>query len=157
MAVRKIKWSSLLHLTELEFIPEAPKILDVSDELTQSLSWLTAATKHDRRLVRCTEQGAMLVAAAWSGLLSVETIELAPTEGLPALDKPSEIHKGVLIATSDELVKISFVRIKDETATHYYVPPASYYWFPHSVYSVTANVVPAVGGTSSSVGVTYFN
>lgn len=157
MAVRRLKWNGLLRYAELEFIPEPPKVLEVTDELQQSLSWLTIATRQDRRLVRGTEQGAVLVANAWSGLGSVETDELYPADGSPDSDTPSSVHTGVLIATSTQLVKISFLRESGGTAEHYYVPPNCYYWYPHKVYSVTATVVPASGGTASYVGVTYYN
>lgn len=154
--MRQIKWSSLLRYAELEFEPEAPKQLEVSDELVQSLAWLTAATRHDRRLLRCTEQGALLVGDAWSGLNSIEIDELCPLNGTPDSFIPTKEHSGVLISTSTQLVKISFVRKSGEAAEDYYVPANSYYWYPHSIYSVTATVVPTVGGTTSYVGVTCY-
>jgi len=157
MAAIKIKWSSLLNLTELEFVPEAPKVLSVSDELIQTISWLTAATGHNRLILRCTEQGALLVADAWSGLASVETDELHPAAGGADSDTPTSVHRGVLIATSTQIVRISFVRKSGGLAEHYYVPPESYYWFPCAVLTVTATVVPVGTGTASYVGVTYFN
>lgn len=153
MANRRLKWNSLLRYVGLEFIPEAPKVLEVTDELLQSLSWLTIATRQDRRLVRGTEQGAILVAMAWSGLNSVEIDELYPQNGTPDSFTPSVEHSGVLISSSTQLVKISFVRKSGEAAENYYVPPNSYYFLPHSVYSVTATVVPTSGGTASYVGV----
>ena len=52
MAVYKIKWNSLLHITDLEFTPDEPKELKITDELVQSISWLTGATRHDRKLLR---------------------------------------------------------------------------------------------------------
>lgn len=156
MTVRKIKWSSLLHYAELDFEPEAPKQLEVSDELVQSLAWLTAATRRDRRILRCTEQGHLLVADAWSGLNSVETDELHPGDGSPDNFIPTIDHKGVLIATSTQLVKMSFVRKSGEDAEDIYVPANSYYWYPHKIYSVTATVVPASGGTANYVGVTCY-
>ena len=156
MAVKRLKWSSLLRYAELEIVPEPPKVLQLTDELQQSLSWLTAATRQDRRLLRCTEQGALLVANAWCGLNSVETDELYPSDGTPDSFNPTKEHSGVLIATSTQIVKISFVCKSGETAEDYYLPPNSYYWFPHTVYSITATVVPATGGTASYVGVTAF-
>lgn len=156
MSIRRIKWSSLLHYADLAFEPEAPKVLQVSDELVQSLSWLTAATRRDRRILRCTEQGHLLVADAWSGLNSVETDELYPTDGSPDAFVASIEHSGVLIATSTRLVKISFVRKSGEDAEDVYVPADCYYWYPHKVYSITATVVPASGGTASYVGVTCY-
>ncbi len=157
MPVKKLKWNSLLRYAELEFEPQAPKVLEVSDELTQSLSWLTAATQQDRRLVRCTEQGALLVADAWSGLNSVETTELTPTEGTAVYHEATKVHKGVLISTSTELVKISFHLGGDIALQVYYVPPANYFWYPHQVYQVWAEVVPETDGLATEVGVTYFD
>jgi len=153
MAVRRLKWSSLLRYAELEFVPDAPKVLEVTDELAQSLCWLTIATRQDRRLVRGTEQGAVLVAEAWSGLNSCQSAELYPQSGTPDTVLTTTKHLAVLISTSTQLVKISFVRNAGEAAEDYYVPANSYYWYPHSVYFVTATVVPTVGGTASYVGV----
>lgn len=154
MAVRRIKWNSLLRYAELEFIPEPPAELEITDELVQSLSWLTGATRQDRRLLRCTEQGALLVANAWDGLNSVETDELYPLNGTPDTYTPSVKHNAVLIATSTQLVKISIVRKSGKTALHYYVPPSSFFFYPYSTYTVTATVVPASGGTANYVGIT---
>jgi len=157
MAVKKLKWNSLLRYAELEFEPQAPKVLEVSDELVQSLAWLTAATQQDRRLVRCTEQGAILVADAWSGLESVETAELYPEQNAPKNDEPSSVHRGVLIASSTVMVIVSFLRAGETVAEDIYVPPESYYWYPHPVTKVTVGLVPADSATASYVGVTYFN
>lgn len=154
MTTRTIKWSSLLNLTELEFIPEPPQKLEIADELVQCLSWLTIATRQDRRLVRGTEQGAILVARAWEGLNSVQTYELYPN---PTDDfTPSVVHKAILIATSTQLIKVGIIRkfVDPEVYEYYYVPPNSYYFFPYSVYKIVAAYVPAAGGTASYVGVT---
>lgn len=155
MPATKIKWSSLLRYAEIEFDPAPPTKMVVADELVQTLSWLTAATRQDRRIIRCTPQGALLVADAWCGLNSVGVAQLYPQNGTPAVDTPSVEHKAVLISTSNQLIKLSFVRKSGETPEDYYVPPNSNYFFPYPVYSVTATVVPASGGTASYVGVVY--
>ena len=157
MAVRRLSWNSLLHYAELVFEPDEPKVLEVTDELVQSLSWLTAATGHDRRLLRCTEQGALLVADAWSLLASVETAELYPDDGTPDSHTATKVHKGVLISTSTQIVQVKFIRKASGVSEYVYVPPNNYYWYPWKVYSVTASVVPATGGTASYVGVTFYN
>jgi len=157
MAAIKIKWSSLLNLTELEFIPEPPKVLSVSDELLQTISWLTGATGHDRRLLRCTEQGALLVGDPWSLLASVETDELHPAAGAPDTFTAAYANKGVLIATSTHIVKVSVRRANKPDTEHFYMPPAWLYWYPHKVYDVIATVVPAGTGTASYVGIAAFN
>lgn len=157
MAVLKIKWSQLLNLTELEFIPEPPKVLQVSDELVQAISWLTGATGHDRKLLRCTETGALLVGDAWSLLAVVETVELYPQSGTPDSVIASVPNKGVLIATSTQLISVSIRRVVGGDIEVFYVPPAWLYWYPHKVYSVTAGVVPDPVGEASYVGVTAFN
>lgn len=156
MGTRQIKWSSLLRYGDLEFIPEQPTELKVTDDLVQSLSWLTGATRQDRRILRCTEQGHLLVADAWSGLNSVDTDELYPQDGIPDSYTPTVEHKGFLISTSTQLVKISIVRKSGEDAEHFYVPAGEFYWYPYSVYSVTATVVPASGGTASYVALTFY-
>lgn len=157
MPAVRITWSSLFRLSELEFIPEPPTVLKLSDEMLQTLSWLTGATGHDRRLLRCTEQGALLVGDAWANLVSVQTDELYPTDGSPDSYTASVENKGVLVATSTQPVKLSFVRISGKPAEHIYVSPETLYWYPHTIYSVTATVVPASGGTASYVGITTFN
>ena len=157
MATTRLKWSSLLRISDLDFIPEAPKVLSVSDELSQVLSWLTGATAEDRRLLRCTEQGALLVADAWSLLNEVETDELYPEDGSPDSFVASLENKGVLVATSTQLVKLTFVRISGGASEDVYVSPDFMYWFPHSVYSITATVVPESGGTASYIGITTFS
>lgn len=157
MPARKIKWSSLLHLTELEFIPEAPKVLEISDELLQTISWLTGATGHDRRLLRCDENGALLVATPWSLLSVVETDELAAVSANPDTFTATKLNKGVLIATSTQIVKVSIKQTVGAAAEVIYMPPAWLYWYPHKVYSVEVAVVPDPGGTASYVGITAFN
>ena len=157
MAATKIKWNSLLQLSELEFVPEPPKVLSISDELSQSLSWLTAATKHDRKLLRCDENGALLIADAWSLLDSLETDELYPTDGSPDTYTSSAVHKGILVATSTQIVKLGFLRMSGGVTENVYVSPSTLYYYPHSVYSIVATVVPASGGTASYVGITAFN
>ncbi len=157
MAAIKLKWSSLLNLTELEFIPEPPKVLQVSDELLQTISWLTAATGHDRRILRCTETGALLVADGWSLLSAVETAELYPESGSAKNATAEKPNKGVLVATSTQLIKASFIRVKDEAAEDIYIPANWLYWYPHKLYNISVATVPAVGGTVSYVGITTFN
>jgi len=157
MPAVQIRWNSLFRLSELEFKPEPPTVLKLSDEMQQSLSWLTGATGHDRRLLRCTEQGALLVGDAWANLVSVETDELYPADGVPDSYTATVVNKGVLVATSTEIVKLSFVRVSGGAAEHIYVSPETLYFYPHTIYSVTATVVPASGGTASYVGITAFN
>ncbi len=154
MTAFRIKWSSLLNISELEFVPEAPKVLQVSDELVQSLSWLTAATTHDRRFLRCDENGALLTTDGWSNLGVVENDQLHPDDGTPDVFTATVENKGVLVASSTMIIKVSFVRVSGGNAEHFYIPPNSYYWYPHKTYSVTATVVPASGGTASYVGIT---
>ena len=157
MAAYKIKWSSLLHLTELEFIPEAPKQLTVSDELIQSLSWLTAATKHDRKLLRCDENGALLIADAWSLLNSVETDELYPQASTPDTYTAVKANKGVLITTSTQIIMVDFYQVIDTDYERVYLPANCLYWYPHKTAKVIIATVPYATGTESYVGVTAYN
>lgn len=153
----KLKWSQLLNLTELEFIPEPPKDLSVSDELLQSISWLTAATLHDRRLLRCTEDGALLVADPWSLLVEVETDELHPVSGNTDVYTAAVANKGVLVSTSTQLVKCTFTRVSGGDTEDIYIPADCLYWYPHKVYSIEIATVPDPAGTASYVGITAFN
>ncbi len=154
---RKLKWSNLLNISELDFIPGPPAELQVSDELLQAICWLTAATQHDRRFLRCTELGALLTGNGWDNLTSVEVDVLYPTDGSPDSHITSVANKGVLVSTSTVIIKASFVRVASGVAEHIYIPPGVLYFYPHSFYSVTASVVPASGGTAGYVGITSFN
>ncbi len=153
----KIKWSSLLNLSELEFEPEPPKISSVSDELLQTISWLTGATGHDRRLLRCNENGALLITDAWANLNEVETDELNPAASTPDTFTAAVENKGVLIATSTQLVKIDFKRVSGADDETIYLPPNWLYFFAHPTYSVVATVIPSGSGDSSYIGITAFN
>ncbi len=157
MPAIKIKWSSLLHLTELEFIPQAPSVLSVSDELTQSISWLTGATGHDRRLIRCNELGAMLTGNSWDNLTSVEATELYPESASAKTYTATVVNKGVLIATSTQLVKVDFYRVDSGDYETIFIPPNWLYFYPHKIFKVVVYTVPYAGGTASYVGVTAFN
>lgn len=153
----KLKWSALLHLAELEFEPEPPKVLSVSDELVQAISWLTGATRHDRRLLRCTEDGALLTADAWALMAVVETDELNPTSGSPDTFTATTPNKGVLIASSTQIIKVTVTRVSGGDSEVIYIPADWLYWYPHKVYTIVAAVVPDPGGTASYVGITAYN
>jgi len=157
MAVYKIKWSNLFNLSEIEFLPEAPKQLSITDEVTQSISWLTAYTGHDRKLLRCDDNGALLTASPWSNLIEVESGELTPASTVPSSTTATVPNKGVLVASGAYPVKLTFIRFSGGESEDVYIPTAWLYWFGHSVYSVTATTVPATGGITTRVGVTFFN
>ncbi len=156
MAV-KIRWSNLLNINELEFVPEPPRELKVSDEITQTIAWLTAATGHDRRILRCNELGALLIGHSWDNLTVVETDELIPTSGTADVFTASVENKGVLITTSTQIVKATMVRVSGGATEVIYLPPGETYFYPHPIYSVTINVVPDPGGTTNYIGITAFN
>lgn len=153
----RLKWSSLLHLTELEFIPEAPKVLQISDELLQTLSWLTGATGHDRKLLRCNELGALLTGNAWDNLESVETDELYPESASPKTYTATVDNKGVLVATSNQIVMIDFYREDNTVYDRMYLPPNWLYFYSYKVHKIIVATVPYTGGTASYVGITAFN
>lgn len=157
MAAKRLKWNNLLHLTELDFEPDEPKVLMVSDELVMSISWLTGATKHDRKLLRCDENGALLIADAWSLLTVVENDELSVDGGSPDTFTATVENKGVLCATSTEIVKLSFRRISGGAQEHFYIPPETLYWYPKSVYDIVATAVPADTGGAGMIGITALN
>lgn len=155
MAV-KIRWSNLLNITDLDFIPGPPDDLILSDEIMQVISWLTAATLHDRRLLRCTQQGALLIANAWDNMGVAENDELHPDNGTPDSFTATKDNKGVLVTGSTQIVKVGFVRVASGATENIYVPPGGEYFYPHKTYSVTTTVVPTSGGTASYVGITAF-
>jgi len=156
MAV-KIRWSNLLNITDLDFIPGPPDELILSDEISQVIAWLTAATLHDRRLLRCTQQGAMLIANAWDNMAVVENDELNPTASTPDSFTATKDNKGVLVTSGSTLVKTGFVRVASGATENIYIPTNGLYFYPHKVYSVTVTVVPAASGTGGYVGITAFN
>lgn len=162
MPAIKIKWSELLHITDLEFVPDEPKVLVLTDELVQSISWLTGATGHDRKLLRCNEVGAILVGNSWDNLTEVDFDEIHPQDGTPdsytAINGGALIvNKGVLVSTSTQIIQVDFVRVESGPSESIYIPAETFYFFPHPIYSVTATVVPASGGTASYVGITLYN
>lgn len=150
----KLKWTSLLRMPELEWLPGEPAELPVAAEIVQTLSWLTGATKHDRRFIRCDENGALLIAAPWANLSVVATDELAPDTNTPDGTGELVANHGVLVATSTMIVKVSFVRVSGGDAEDFYVPPGEFLFYPYPTYSVTATVVPSDTGVLSYVGVT---
>lgn len=153
----KIKWSNLLNLVGLDIVPEPPRELNLSAEMMQTIAWLTGVTNHDRRLIRCTENGALLTAEPWSLLSSVDTNESYPESASPDAYATSADNKGVLIATGTQLIKVVIVRIASGATETFYLPSETLFWFPYSVYSVTCSVVPDPGGTASYVGLTFLN
>lgn len=157
MAAIQIRWSTLFKLTELDFIPEPPKVLKVLDEIQQSIAWLTAATGHDRKLLRCTEQGALLTAGGWSNLAEVETHEAHPDAGVEDTFDCTVANKGVLVATSTEIVLIKFRRTGQAAFEDIYIPPNWLFWYPYDVDRIEVYVVPTTTGSASYVGLTFFN
>jgi len=157
MAAYKIKWSNLLYLAELEFIPERPAQLIITDEIIQSISWLTAASKHDRKLLRCDDNGVLLVGNAWDNLSSVESAELTVINGTPGTITCTVPNKGVLISTSTQPVKITYRRFGTVVDEDVYLPPGWLYWIAGHVCTVTATYISAPGSDTSIVGVTAFN
>lgn len=156
MAIVKLQWSNLLKLTELEFQPDFPAQLNISDEVMQVISWLTGTTGFDRRLLRCTQQGALLVAEAWSALHQIAYDVLYPEADNPKTATGIVANSGVLITTSTQIVQCDFARVSGGAVETIHVPPNSFYWYPFCTYSVVATVVPAGSGTSSYVVVTAF-
>jgi len=157
MAVVKLQWSNLLKLTELEFKPDFPAQLNISDEVLQVISWLTATTGYDRRLLRCTPQGALLVAKPWSIMHVVANVELYPATDTPAVATSLAANKGILISSSTVIVLATFRRVSGGSMEHVFVPPNSYYWYPYSCFAVTITLVPANSETACYVGLTSFN
>lgn len=152
----KLRWQSLLRFSELEFIPAPPSELEVADEIMHTLAWLTGATNHDRRLLRCDLNGALLVGHPWSLLSAIETHELHPADGIPDASPALAYNKGVLVSSSAQIITAGFVRVSGGATETIYIPPGENLFYPYPTYSITATVVPASGGTASYVGVTVF-
>jgi len=157
MPAVELRWSNLLQIPELAFKPEAPSMLRVSDELIHSLAILTAATRHDRRLVQCDDLGAVLIGTGWSNLVEVQIGTMHPASGSGDSFTANTANKGVLIATGDQIVTISFKRVESGSLDIVIIPAHWLYWYSHSTYQVCSTVVPDPGGTASYVGVTALN
>ncbi|GAI97265.1 unnamed protein product, partial [marine sediment metagenome] len=67
------------------------------------------------------------------------------------------VHKGVLIATSSVIVKMSFVHEFKGTSYDIYLPPKWLYFYPYKVYSVTGSVVPPDALQTTYIGLTFYN
>jgi len=156
MGIVKLKWSNLLKLTELEFIPDFPAQLNMSDEVLQVISWLTATTGYDRRLLRCTPQGALLVAKPWSIMHVVANVEMYPEQNSPYVATDLAANKGVLLSSSTVIVLATFRRVSGGDTELVYIPPNSYYWYPYSCFAVTITLVPAASESACYVGLTTF-
>ena len=156
MAKFQIKWSSLLNLSELEFVPEQPKTFMISDELVHSIAWLTAATKHNRMLLRCNDSGELIVTDPWNVLGVADYGELYIASGSDDSDHSSADNKGVLVSTGAHLGRYGFVRINGGSTEYIYIPADTLFWFGHKCYSITGRVVPAPGGEDIYTGLTWF-
>jgi len=156
MAIRALKWSNLLKLTELDFEPDISALLTISDEVLQVISWLTATTGFDRRLLRCTQQGALLIARPWSMMNIVANGELYPDTDSPAQSAALAANNGVLFATSSVIIKLGVKRTADLTYEYIYVPANSFHWIPYPCYQLIATLVPEDAATATYVGYTTF-
>jgi len=157
MATSKLRWSNLLNLTELHFLPEHPEVLNLSDEIAFSLSLLTAATRHDRKMLRCDDNGVLLVGDPWNGLNPVQADELYVNAGAADSYIASVEHKGVLIATTGYLTEVKVVRVSGGATETIIIAPDTMFWFPHKVYSIEVDDVPDGGALSFYVGITAYN
>lgn len=157
MSPIRVTWSQLLNLTELGFDSGSMPDLSLSNEIGFSLSILTAATRRDRKLLRCDNNGVLLVGDPWTGLISVETDELYVNAGSADSFTASVANKGVLIATPGYLVKVSVVGVSGGDAEVINIAPYQNFWFPGPVYSVEADDVPAGATDTFYVGITAFN
>jgi hypothetical protein len=157
MPAYKIKWSDLLFLSELEFIGDAPKELVLTNELLQVVAFLTGATGHDRRFLRCNDNGALLVGNAWDNLVVAENDELYILDYVPDTFVATKPNKGVLVAPRQYLIKATFIRVQGGYQESIYVPPYCLFYYPHSVYSIIADCVPSGAGMNTYVGITTFN
>ncbi len=157
MASMKIRWNSLLNITELGLDGVPPATLNLSDDVAFTLSILTAATRRDRKLLRCDENGALLVSEPWNGLVPVETDELLIGNGAADSFVASVANKGVLVATQLYMVEVRFVRVSGGSEEVIYIAPDQMFWYPGPVYSVEVDDVPEGGTLEVTVGITAFN
>lgn len=152
----KLKWSSLLSIPELDFGDNLPAALTVSDELQLTLAWLTGATQSERKLLRCDNNGALLISDAWNGMNSVQIDELAVSASTDDTFTSTEENRGCLISTGLYLTKAIFYRVSGIISDTIYVPGDSFYWYPHKVATVICETVPHVSGPGNVIGVTTF-
>jgi len=157
MAVVMLKWSHLFNISDLVFDGPFPPEIPVNDFIQMTLSWMTAADRTARRLVRCDPNGALLFSDPWNFFNPVEQGELAVANTIESTVTFTVENQGVLIATGVNLCQFFFKRRAGGADETVYVPGGSFYWFPHPAYSVRARCVPFATGGVSINGCTAYN
>ncbi len=157
MAPIRITWNSLLNVTELNFVPGPPTSLQLSDEIVFSLSIMTAATRRDRKILRCDSNGVLLVGDPWNGLIAVENDDLVVSSGAADSFIASVENKGVLVATTAYITRTTFVRVSGGSSEVILIAPETNFWYTGPVYSVTVDDTPSGQNYSFFVGITAFN
>lgn len=157
MPPTRITWSRLLDISGVGFEPQPPASLKLSDEIAFSLSILTGATRHDRKLLRCDENGSLLVGNPWDGLTVVENDELIITTGAADSFTATTENKGVLVSTINLLIEARFRRVASGITEIIYIAPNQMFWYPGLVYSVEVDDVPEGGNITTVVGITAYN
>lgn len=157
MASIMLKWSNLFNLPELDFEGAFPPVMTVEEDIQITLAWLTAADRTERKLVRCDSQGALLMSDPWNGFNPVETGILEVNDNVEDTVTFTTDNKGVLFASDDGVVQVFFKRLSGGADEEVYIPGHSFYWYPHTCYSVRARCVPYATGGAHIHGVTAFN
>lgn len=152
MSPIKVIGGNLFNIADVDFVPEAPRSMEIDEKANMSFSILTATTGYERKLVRCNEHGAILVGNPWDNMSVVASDQLVPSSGSPDSWTRIVENKAVMICTSTYIIKCEFVRISGGGADTIYLPPQFMFFYPHPTYSVTVSTVPDPGGSASYVG-----
>lgn len=156
MAQLKLKWNTLFNMPELDFEGDFPATVTIPDNIQLTLAWLTGATRSQRKLIRCDENGALLFSQPWNGLITsnADILEVGnSSEDTATFTFP---NNGVLVATGANLLQAFFKRANGADDEEVFIPSRSYYWFPGNVYSVRGRCVPYTTGGDAVHGATAF-
>lgn len=157
MSPVRIKWTSLLKMTDLDMEGDFPRDLMLEDTMQLSLAWLTAINRTERKLLRCDGNGALLLSDPWNGFISVEEAINEVANSTEDTVTWTTANQGILISTGVNLVHTFFKRVNGGDDEAVYIPADSFYWFPHSCYSVRMRCVPYPTGGAAVHGLTAFN
>lgn len=157
MASLMLKWSNLFNMPEVDFEGVFPPKITVEEDIQLTIAWLTAADRHNRKLLRCDALGALLMSDPWNGFNSVETGTLEVDDSTADTVTFTTGNVGVLISTGANLVKLTFKRVNGGADEVFYAPHSAYFWYPHPCYSVVGRCEPYTTGGAAVHGVTAFN
>ena len=152
-----IKWSNLLSTEGIDYIPEPHGVLKVSDDISHSIAFMTAATRHDRKMIQCNEHGAMLVGNPWDNLTSVARAIIGISEGIAYEYDYVDDNVGTLFASSDLLLNICYKRTPASDIERMLLPANSMVFVPYTLVWSEFSLMLIDLGKSTACGLVVFN